>query len=77
MMPYCGRYLSGWQVMSEPAGRPSPTSVMNPPFRITSGFAMKWSGRQKTRSATLPGVTEPTYESMPMAVAGLIVTFAR
>ena len=63
--------------MSDAAGSPIAAHVMNPPFRISSGFAMKWSGRQKTMSATFPGAIEPTYASTPMQIAGLMVIFAR
>ena len=38
---------------------------------------MKNSGLQKTRSASLPGVIDPTYESTPNVIAELIVTFAK
>ena len=51
--------------------------LIKPPLTVTSGLAMKNFGRQKTRSASFPGVMEPTYLSTPNVIAGLIVTFAR
>ena len=47
-----------------------------PPLRTTCGRTPNIFGSQSTRSASLPGSTEPTSPSMPWATAGQIVYLA-
>jgi hypothetical protein len=44
--------------------------------RMSEGLTPKNAGFHSTRSASLPGSTEPTTSLTPCAIAGLIVYFA-
>ena len=50
--------------------------AIRPPFTTSSGLTPKNAGFQSTRSASLPGSTEPTCSAIPFAIAGLIVYLA-
>ena len=43
--------------------------TMMPDLRTISGFALKFSGFHRTRSASLPTLTEPTYVLMSCVIA--------
>ena len=58
-------------------GSPIAAAAMAPPFRISDGLTPKNAGFHSTRSASLPGSTEPTTCEMPCVIAGLIVYLAR
>jgi len=47
-----------------------------PPLRMSDGLTPKNAGFHSTRSASLPGSTDPTTSLIPCAIAGLIVYFA-
>jgi hypothetical protein len=50
--------------------------MIMPPLMMSSGFTPKKAGFHNTRSASLPGSTEPTRCAMPCAMAGLMVYLA-
>ena len=57
-------------------GSPIAAYTIAPPLITTSGRQPKNFGSHRTRSASLPGSTDPTSWSMPWAMAGLIVYLA-
>ena len=57
-------------------GSPIGAQMMVPAFSTKSGFTPKNIGDHSTRSASLPGSTEPTSCDKPCAMAGLIVYLA-
>ena len=71
-----GRISTGWGVGIEALGSPSAPHTRAPPLMTTCGRIPKNRGSQSTRSASLPGSTEPTSWAMPCAIAGLIVYLA-
>ena len=71
-----GRISTGWGVGIDALGSPSAPHTSAPPLMTTCGRIPKNRGSQSTRSASLPGSTEPTSWAIPCAIAGLIVYFA-
>jgi hypothetical protein len=58
-------------------GSPIGAATIMPPLMIAAGLAPKKAGFHSTRSASLPGVIDPTSCAMPWVIAGLIVYLAR
>mmetsp|Transcript_8525 Transcript_8525/g.18656 ORF Transcript_8525/g.18656 Transcript_8525/m.18656 type:complete len:272 (-) Transcript_8525:1560-2375(-) len=74
--PNIGRITTGCGVGMDALGSPIWAHAMVPPLMTISGLAPKSSGFQRTRSASLPGCTDPTRCDMPWQSAGLIVYLA-
>mmetsp|Transcript_39931 Transcript_39931/g.118454 ORF Transcript_39931/g.118454 Transcript_39931/m.118454 type:complete len:262 (+) Transcript_39931:516-1301(+) len=74
--PNIGRITTGCGVGMEAFGSPICAHAMVPPLMTISGFAPNSAGFHTTRSASMPGCTEPTACAIPWARAGLIVYFA-
>ena len=55
---------------------PIAAQATNPPLSTACGRTPKNAGCHSTRSASLPGSTEPTWASSPCAIAGQIVYLA-
>src|ERR1700688_203086 len=72
-LPNIGRMKTGCGVGMLAFGSPIWDQAMTPPLMTISGFAPKRAGFQSTRSASLPGSTEPIKWLIPWAIAGLIV----
>ena len=74
--PHIGRGSTGCGVGMEAFGSPIAAQATMPPLRTACGRTPKNAGSQSTRSASLPGCTEPTSPSIPCATAGQIVYLA-
>ena len=69
-----GAHLVGLGI--DALGSPIAAAAIMPPLRTSDGFTPKNAGFHSTRSASLPGSTEPTTCAIPCAIAGLIVYLA-
>jgi hypothetical protein len=63
-------------VVTDALTSPISDQLIIPPLITSLGLAPKNAGSQRTRSASLPGVTEPIRCAVPDVMAGLIVIFA-
>src|SRR5690606_3649235 len=74
--PNMGRGSTGWGVGIEALASPIWAQATMPPLSTSAGFTAKKAGSQSTRSASLPGSTEPSSAPRPWATAGQIVYLA-
>src|SRR3546814_6580808 len=67
---------TGCGVGTDAFGSPRAAEAAIPPLNTAVGRTPKNAGCQSTRSASLPGSTDPTSRSIPCATAGQIVYLA-
>jgi hypothetical protein len=74
--PNIGRGSCGCGVGMEAFASPMFAQAITPAFSTTCGRTPKKAGSHSTRSASLPGSTDPTSPSSPCVTAGPIVYLA-
>ena len=71
--PHICRCTIGWDSGRLPLPSPIAAQTTKPLFITIHGLMPNDARGHSTRSASLPGAIEPTWSSMPTAIAGLIV----